>query len=228
MFFIFQSVWIENSLRIAAFLASVIVLLDVYTIFHNPIFHYFTPVGFQLKSEQLKVSLDSRDSFIYLPNPSARAGYDTRSIFKRSFIGLNSEFSFSLTSCLTKAEEPSLPYYLRIAGERIIGFIPFPRVLMQCEMQSGLFYVFRLNSRLYGLESSSDFPFPQSPFQTIRNHSQCTNYSWYHRHLQIPLDFQFSRTIQLFVYFPAFFHFYSMVLRWNGQIRLLVSSFFSC
>ena len=28
-------------------------------------------------------------------NPSARAGYDTRSIFKRSLTGLNSEFSFS-------------------------------------------------------------------------------------------------------------------------------------
>ena len=34
------------------------------------------------------------------------------------------------------AEEPSLSYYLPIAGERIIGFIPFPRVLVQCEMQS--------------------------------------------------------------------------------------------
>ena len=31
----------------------------------------------------------------YLPNPSARAGYDTRSIFMRSSTGLNSEFSFS-------------------------------------------------------------------------------------------------------------------------------------
>ena len=30
-----------------------------------------------------------------LPNPSARAGYDTRSNFKRSLTGLNSEFSFS-------------------------------------------------------------------------------------------------------------------------------------
>ena len=57
-------------------------------------------------------------------------------IFKQSLIGLNSEFSFSLTSCLTKAEEPSLPYYLPIAGGRIIGFIPFPRVLVLCEMQS--------------------------------------------------------------------------------------------
>ena len=68
-------------------------------------------------------------------NLSARAGYDTRSIFKWSLTGLNSEFSFS-TSCLTKAEEPSLHYYLPIAGGRIIGFIPFPRVLVLCEIQS--------------------------------------------------------------------------------------------
>ena len=69
----------------------------------------------------------------YLPNPSA--GYDARSIFKRSLTGLNSEFSFSYTSCLTEAEEPSLSYHLPIAGGRIIGFIPFPRVLVLCEMQ---------------------------------------------------------------------------------------------
>ena len=61
---------------------------------------------------------------------SARAGYDTRSIFKQSLTGLNSEFSFSYTSCPTKAEELSLPYYLLIAGGRIIGFIP-----LLCEMQ---------------------------------------------------------------------------------------------
>ena len=41
-------------------------------------------------------------------------------------------------SCLTKAEEPSLSYYLPIAGRRIIGFIPFPMVLVLCEMQSVL------------------------------------------------------------------------------------------
>ena len=69
-------------------------------------------------------------------NPSARAGYDTRSIFKRSLTGLNSEFSISKTSCLTKAEEPGLPYYLPIAGGRMIGFIPFQRILVLCEMQS--------------------------------------------------------------------------------------------
>ena len=33
-------------------------------------------------------------SLSYLPNPSAQAGYDTRSIFKWSLTGLNSEFFF--------------------------------------------------------------------------------------------------------------------------------------
>ena len=32
---------------------------------------------------------------ILFTNPSARAGYDTRSIFKQNLTGLNSEFSFS-------------------------------------------------------------------------------------------------------------------------------------
>ena len=36
-----------------------------------------------------------KDKLPYLPTPSARAGYDTRSIFKRSLTGLNSKFSFS-------------------------------------------------------------------------------------------------------------------------------------
>ena len=49
---------------------------------------------------------------ILFTNPSTRVGYDTWSIFKRSLTGLNSEFSFSYTSCLTKAEEPSPSYYL--------------------------------------------------------------------------------------------------------------------
>ena len=57
-------------------------------------------------------------------------------IFKRSLTGLNSEFSLSKTNCLIKVEEPSLPYYLPVAGGRIIGFIPFPKVLVLCEMQS--------------------------------------------------------------------------------------------
>ena len=89
----------------------------------------------------------------YLPNPSARAGYDTRSIFKRSLTGLNSEFSFSYSSCLNKAEEPSLSYYLPIAGGGIIGFIPFPRVLVLCEMQS---FSSRIWTRVAGSNSYDD------------------------------------------------------------------------
>ena len=84
----------------------------------------------------LKTRCTSMITYILFTNPSARAGYETRSIFKRSLTGLNSEISFSLTSCLTKAEETSLSYYLPIAGGRIIGFISFPRVLVLCEMQS--------------------------------------------------------------------------------------------
>ena len=52
--------------------------------------------------------------YIVFTNPSARVGHDTWSIFKRSLAGLNSEFSFTKTSCLTKAEEPSLSYYIYI------------------------------------------------------------------------------------------------------------------
>ena len=63
-------------------------------------------------------------------NPLPPAGYDTRSIFKHSKV----IFSFSKTGCLTKAKEPSLPYYLPIAGARTDGFIPFPKALGQTEM----------------------------------------------------------------------------------------------
>ena len=79
----------------------------------------------------------------YLPNTSARAGYDTRSIFKRSLTGFEFIYWIHLLNYSSprlvaspRAEEPSLPYYLPIAGGRIIGFIPFPRVLVPCEMQS--------------------------------------------------------------------------------------------
>ena len=66
----------------------------------------------------------------YVPTPPL--GQDmTQGQFLNSLIGLNSE----LSSCLTKAEERSLPYYLPIGGGRIIGFIPFPRILVLCEMQ---------------------------------------------------------------------------------------------
>ena len=55
-------------------------------------------------------------------NPSPWAECDTKSIFKQSLTGLNSEFSFSYVGCQTK---PSLPCYLTVAGGRIVGFILF-------------------------------------------------------------------------------------------------------
>ena len=69
------------------------------------------------------------------PTPLLGQDMTQGQFFKWSLTGLNSEFSFSYTSCLTKAGEPSLSYYLPIAWGRIIGFIPFPRVLVLCEMQ---------------------------------------------------------------------------------------------
>ena len=47
----------------------------------------------------------------YLPTPPLGQDMTQGQFFKRSLTGLNSEFSFSWTSCLTMAEEPSLPYY---------------------------------------------------------------------------------------------------------------------
>ena len=42
-----------------------------------------------------QVSWTLKNLMVLFTNPSARAGYDTRSIFKRSLTGFNSEFSFS-------------------------------------------------------------------------------------------------------------------------------------
>ena len=50
-------------------------------------------------------------------------------IFKRSLTGFNSVFFFSSTCCFTQVKKPILLYYLLIPGDRIIGFMPFLRVL---------------------------------------------------------------------------------------------------
>ena len=56
-------------------------------------------------------------------------GSSSRSIFKQSTAGLNSEFSF-LIGWLTKAKEISLPYCLFRAGRRRDGYLSFPRALV--------------------------------------------------------------------------------------------------
>ena len=62
------------------------------------------------------------NSISYLPTPPLGQDMTEGQFFKRSLAGLNSEFSFCETSCLTKAEEPSLPYYLSIAGGNNFSF----------------------------------------------------------------------------------------------------------
>ena len=65
-----------------------------------------------------------------------QVGYDIRSIFERSFTGLNSEFTFSEPSYQTKAKEPNLSYDLPIAEERTVGCIPITKVLAVYDMQA--------------------------------------------------------------------------------------------
>ena len=47
------------------------------------------------KKKKINYRMFIRYVFIIFTNPSVRAGYDTRPIFKRSLTGLNSEYSFS-------------------------------------------------------------------------------------------------------------------------------------
>ena len=54
----------------------------------------------------------------------------------RGLTNLNSEFFFNKTDCHTEVKEPSLPNYAPIAGDRIIGFIPFPSVVALSELQT--------------------------------------------------------------------------------------------
>ena len=53
--------------------------------------------------------------YMHLPTPLHGQDVNQGQFFWRSLKGLNSEFSFCYTGCLTKATEPSLPYYLPIA-----------------------------------------------------------------------------------------------------------------
>ena len=63
----------------------------------------------------------------YLPTPPLGQDMTQGQFFKRSLTRLNSEFSFSKTSCLTKAEEPSLSCYLPIDGGRNHWIHTFPK-----------------------------------------------------------------------------------------------------
>ena len=68
--------------------------------------------------------------YIYIyAKPSAWAGCDTTLIFKWNLTYFDVDCSFSNIGCHTMAKKTSLPYYLLIAGGRIMVCTPFPRVL---------------------------------------------------------------------------------------------------
>ena len=72
---------------------------------------------------------------LHLFNPSARAGCDTWFNFQESLTSLNSAFYFFSIGCHINVKGLSLPYYLCLASERIVGCTHFPMVLMLCGMQ---------------------------------------------------------------------------------------------
>ena len=153
----------------------------------------------------------------YLPTPPLGQDMTQGQFFKWNLTGLNSEFSFSETSCLTKAEELSLPYYLPIAGGRIIGFIPFPRVLVPCEMQS-------VSSRIWTRVAISisyyDNHYTTGTSITITPQAQTSiwkllvldrNTWFYHHHHQVMLLAQISLTLLPFI--PIIHHFQQVFSR---------------
>ena len=110
-----------------------IILINTHT-HTNTCVHTDTQLSLSL-SLSLFLSL-SLYIYIYIyTNFSARARCYTRWIFKRSLTVLNSKYPFSSSSC-RKVKEPSLPNYLSIASVRRVRCMPFPRVLMLCEMQT--------------------------------------------------------------------------------------------
>ena len=72
----------------------------------------------------------SYNIYLYLPTSPQKQDVTLAQFFKQSLTGLNSKFSFSKNGCHTKFEEPNLPNYLPLSGGKIVGFIPFPKVLL--------------------------------------------------------------------------------------------------
>ena len=65
---------------------------------------------------------------MYKPNPRLKQD-PKQGPFLREVLLAWIQFSFSLTDCLTKAKEFSLPFYLSKARRRIDAFMLFPGVL---------------------------------------------------------------------------------------------------
>ena len=67
-----------------------------------------------------------------------------------------------------------------------------------------------------------NFKFFQSFPQTFENHSECTNYNFYHRQKHVPQYFWFSGWVKLFCLSIVFFYFHSEV-RWSSKFFLIVT-----
>ena len=89
---------------------------------------------------------------MYLPTPSHKQDA-TQGQFFQQFNRFEFRVSFSLTCCHTKAKEPSLLYYLSLTGGRIVRFILFPWLFVQCVMQTALL---RVSTRAEGFISNVD------------------------------------------------------------------------
>ena len=124
-------------------------------------------------------------------------------IFQWSTASLNSDFSFSLTCCLTKAKEPSLPYYVHISGRRIDGSMPFLGELVTKQNTNCLrfwtwftgFYFGLGLVWFYDISSTVDYLMPNSGLTYISNmwlvNTFCT-YTQLNNHTVLFLTIQFS------------------------------------
>ena len=71
------------------------IFLPVLILWDKEFFHWSFHFHLVVEASWAQEVSHGSEQISYLPNPSAQAGYDTRSIFKQSLTGLNSEFSFS-------------------------------------------------------------------------------------------------------------------------------------
>ena len=71
------------------------------------------------------------------------------------------------------------------------------------------------------------FPSPSVPLSILwwLVRSARTNYDWYHRHFHIPLFFQFSSKVLIFIVLFTFFQFYP-VISLNGKVHYSIGFFF--
>ena len=109
----------------------------------------------RVSSTLLNIFADFSKYSMYLPN--SPNGQD---VTQGQFLNEDKQvwtqgFPSSRLVALTEAKEPHQPCYLPIADGRIRGFIPFPRVLVLCKVQSA--------SSRFKLVSLCPFPIWQGP-----------------------------------------------------------------